>query len=208
MHKTTTTRSTPQKLKRLSQCVDDDIAIATEACDCFSLLWQHIRDLRRWCACVRACQAPCQSSHRQQAFSMALRFASSSRASFLRSSRRHTREVRFISSPAAGGTDGSRPPTTVKTALVTGHVFVITIDRPEKRNCVDPNTARQLVAAFQAFEANKDARVAILTGSGGTFCAGFDLKFLSSADKDDLRSVLESTPQGVGPMVRSQSSIG
>ena len=108
-----------------------------------------------------------------------------------------------MSSPAAGGTDGSRPPTTVKTALVTGHVFVITIDRPEKRNCVDPNTAQQLVAAFQAFEANKDARVAILTGSGGTFCAGFDLKFLSSADKDDLRSVLENTPHGVGPMVRS-----
>jgi enoyl-CoA hydratase len=59
---------------------------------------------------------------------------------------------------------------------VDGPVTVVTIDRPEVRNAVDGPTAAALVDAFRAFDADDDRAVAILTGSGGTFCAGADLK--------------------------------
>ena len=56
------------------------------------------------------------------------------------------------------------------------HVWTVTIDRPEVRNAVDGPTARALADAFRAFDADADARVAILTGAGGHFCAGADLR--------------------------------
>ena len=57
-----------------------------------------------------------------------------------------------------------------------GPVTTVTIDRPERRNAVDAATAEALRAAFDAFEADDEAQVAVLTGAGGHFCAGFDLK--------------------------------
>lgn len=65
---------------------------------------------------------------------------------------------------------------TVRTSTEEGGVFVVAIDRPEVRNAVDRPTADALVAAFRDFEAARDLRVAVLTGTGGTFCAGADLK--------------------------------
>lgn len=62
---------------------------------------------------------------------------------------------------------------------VEGAVTVVTIDRPEVRNAVDGPTAAQLADAFRAFEASA-SNVAILTGAGGTFCAGADLKAVAS----------------------------
>ncbi len=61
-----------------------------------------------------------------------------------------------------------------------GAVTVIAIDRPERRGAVDPATARALFAAFRAFDADEDARIAVLTGTGGAFCAGFDLHAAAS----------------------------
>ena len=55
-------------------------------------------------------------------------------------------------------------------------VLVVTIDRPEVRNAVDGPTAAALADAFRAFDADDGLAVAILTGAGGTFCAGADLK--------------------------------
>lgn len=72
-----------------------------------------------------------------------------------------------------------------------GTVRIVSIDRPEKRNAVDPATAIQLRDAFTAFEADDALRVAILTGSGGCFCAGFDLSAVGSTGYD---------PDGPGPM--------
>jgi enoyl-CoA hydratase len=60
-----------------------------------------------------------------------------------------------------------------------GAVLVVTIDRPEVRNAVDGPTAAGLADAFRAFEADDDAAVAVLTGAGGTFCAGADLKAIA-----------------------------
>jgi enoyl-CoA hydratase/carnithine racemase len=57
-----------------------------------------------------------------------------------------------------------------------GPVTTIIINRPEVRNAVDGKTARELADAFRAFENDPDARVAVLTGAGGFFCAGADLK--------------------------------
>ena len=64
------------------------------------------------------------------------------------------------------------------TVLVTqdNGITTIAIDRPDHRNAVDPATARALYAAFLAFEASEDQQVAVFTGTGGAFCAGFDLK--------------------------------
>lgn len=57
-----------------------------------------------------------------------------------------------------------------------GRITVITINRPEARNAVNPETAQALFDAFLAFEADEEADIAILTGADGAFCAGFDLK--------------------------------
>ncbi|MFF4905381.1 crotonase/enoyl-CoA hydratase family protein [Streptomyces sp. NPDC001260] len=57
-----------------------------------------------------------------------------------------------------------------------GHVTTVVLSRPEARNAVDGPTAAELVAAFREFEADEQARVAVLWGEGGTFCAGADLK--------------------------------
>jgi enoyl-CoA hydratase len=56
----------------------------------------------------------------------------------------------------------------------------VTIDRPEVRNAVDGPTARALADAFRAFDADASARVAVLTGAGGHFCAGADLRTVAS----------------------------
>src|SRR5512138_1624602 len=59
---------------------------------------------------------------------------------------------------------------------VTGRTLVVTIDRPEARNAVDGPTAAALADAFRGFDRDSDLDVAVLTGAGGTFCAGADLK--------------------------------
>ena len=74
-----------------------------------------------------------------------------------------------------------------------GPVTTIILDRPERRNAVDSRTALALRAAFDAFEEDETAQVAVLTGAGGHFCAGFDLKTMAEAAPD-------YDPLGEGPM--------
>jgi enoyl-CoA hydratase len=59
-----------------------------------------------------------------------------------------------------------------------GPLAIVTIDRPAVRNAVDGATAAALAGAFRRFDADAERAVAILTGAGGTFCAGADLKAL------------------------------
>ncbi|MET8451519.1 crotonase/enoyl-CoA hydratase family protein [Streptomyces sp. NPDC005209] len=61
-----------------------------------------------------------------------------------------------------------------------GPVTTVVLSRPEVRNAVDGPTAAELAAAFQEFQADDDARVAVLWGEGGTFCAGADLKAMGT----------------------------
>ncbi|WP_127523896.1 crotonase/enoyl-CoA hydratase family protein [Mesorhizobium sp. Z1-4] len=66
-----------------------------------------------------------------------------------------------------------------------GAVTVVTIDRPEARNAVNPEMADALFRAFIDFDRDDEARVAILTGVPGAFCAGFDLKAAASGGLGD-----------------------
>ena len=76
----------------------------------------------------------------------------------------------------------------------TGAAAVLVIDRPERRNAVDGPTAEALEAGFERFEADDDARVLVLTGAGGTFCAGADLKAIGTSRGNRI------TADGDGPM--------
>src|SRR5438105_3242985 len=60
-----------------------------------------------------------------------------------------------------------------------GRVAIVSIDRPEVRNAVDGPTAAALVEAFSRFDADQKLSAAVLTGRGGNFCAGADLKGIS-----------------------------
>ncbi|WP_447920266.1 crotonase/enoyl-CoA hydratase family protein [Achromobacter aegrifaciens] len=57
-----------------------------------------------------------------------------------------------------------------------GNTLLITINRPQARNAIDFETATALAAALDQLENRDDLSVAILTGAGGTFCSGMDLK--------------------------------
>ena len=67
-------------------------------------------------------------------------------------------------------------------AAVDDGIAVITINRPEARNAVNGDVARGLAGAIEELDARKDVRVLILTGAGGTFCAGMDLKGFLAGD--------------------------
>jgi len=73
-------------------------------------------------------------------------------------------------------------------------VMTVTIARPEVRNAVDAETAAALADAFSQFEGDSNLAVAVLTGAGGNFCAGFDLKSLAATSPNRLPS------GGQGPM--------
>jgi enoyl-CoA hydratase len=59
---------------------------------------------------------------------------------------------------------------------VQGNVLVMTVNRPDARNAMDLATAQALAAALDELDARDDLRLGILTGAGGTFCSGMDLK--------------------------------
>ena len=58
-----------------------------------------------------------------------------------------------------------------------GPVWTIILNRPEARNAVNPEHADALFAAFDAFDRDDSAAVAVFWGAGGAFCAGYDLKY-------------------------------
>jgi enoyl-CoA hydratase len=75
-----------------------------------------------------------------------------------------------------------------------GPVAIVTIDRFEARNAVGHRTRVELADAFRRFDADESSSVAILTGAGGVFCAGFDLKDTAEGRRAHRR------PDGDGPM--------
>src|SRR5437870_12327716 len=77
---------------------------------------------------------------------------------------------------------------------IDGAVVVVTIERPGARNAVNRATAQALAAAFRRFDGYAAASVAILTGRGGAFCAGFDLKETAAGRRG------HRVEQGDGPM--------
>ncbi|MCY1287828.1 Carnitinyl-CoA dehydratase [compost metagenome] len=85
-----------------------------------------------------------------------------------------------------------------------GPITILTIDRPAVRNAVDRPTAEALADALRAFEVDDQARVAVLTGAGGTFCAGADL----GAVAQDASRANRLEVEGDGPMGPSRMQLG
>ncbi len=75
-----------------------------------------------------------------------------------------------------------------------GTTAIVTINRPAARNAVDQPTAQALAAAFRRFDGDESAKVAILTGADGFFCAGADLKAVATARGNRV------TEDGDGPL--------
>lgn len=65
-------------------------------------------------------------------------------------------------------------------------VAVLTLNRPRARNAVDPEVTRLMAAAIDEVEARSDISVIVLTGAGGTFCAGMDLKAFARGEMPAL----------------------
>lgn len=82
-----------------------------------------------------------------------------------------------------------------------GPVWTVIIQRPQARNAVDPATALALAEAFRELDADEEAKVAVLWGAGGTFCAGADLKSVSRGELHQLE------PTGDGPMGPSRMQL-
>ena len=77
-----------------------------------------------------------------------------------------------------------------------GAVWTIVHDRPEARNAMDPKSADELTTAFLEFDAAKDASVAVFWGAGGAFCAGWDLKYVSTLNHEYPLGELDIPPAG------------
>jgi enoyl-CoA hydratase len=80
---------------------------------------------------------------------------------------------------------------------VEGPVATITIDRPEVANAIDRPTALELADAFRHFDEDELVSVAVLTGAGGKFCAGADLKAMREPGAPRASRV---EPDGDGPV--------
>ena len=83
-----------------------------------------------------------------------------------------------------------------------GPITTVTIDRPGAQNAVDGPTAAALAQAFRDFDADETQSVAVLTGAGGTFCAGADLKAVGTTSGNRIEI------DGDGPMGPTRMRLG
>ncbi len=84
----------------------------------------------------------------------------------------------------------------------SGPIVIVTIDRPERRNAVDREHAEELAQAFRRFDDDDSLAVAILTGAGGAFCSGADLKAVAAGQGN------RAVPEGDGPMGPTRLELG
>jgi enoyl-CoA hydratase len=85
-------------------------------------------------------------------------------------------------------------------------LLLVTITRPEVRNCVDRDTAAGLAVAFREFDADDSLRVAVLHGEGGCFCAGADLKEVGRGAPTGAR--VAGLEKGDGPLGPTRLLLG
>jgi enoyl-CoA hydratase len=81
----------------------------------------------------------------------------------------------------------------------SGSVWTVIHSRPEARNAMDAKSADDLVAAFETFDADPSANVAVFWGEGGAFCAGWDLKSVSSLDQQNPVANIDFPKNGGKP---------
>jgi enoyl-CoA hydratase len=87
-----------------------------------------------------------------------------------------------------------------------GSIAIVTLDRPEVANAIDRDTADELADIMEAFDADPEMSVAVLTGANGKFCAGADLKAISQGRGNRLATDGRG-PLGVTRMLLSKPVI-
>lgn len=85
-----------------------------------------------------------------------------------------------------------------------GAVTTVILDRVERRNAIDAETASALAAAFRAFDADPGASVAVLCGEGGSFCSGADLKAIAEGSSNRV----DPSPGADGPLGPTRLLLG
>ncbi|XP_022688791.1 uncharacterized protein LOC111260358 isoform X1 [Varroa jacobsoni] len=103
-------------------------------------------------------------------------------------------------------TTSTRRPTLV-TCEDVGGIRMIGINRPEKKNSVNADTADELFSQFERFDADASVNVAVLFGNGGTFCAGYDLEEISRTDKTLLDRFKRRSPMGPCGMLTNKPIV-
>ena len=113
-------------------------------------------------------------------------------------------QTRMCSNPrrpwGMGGSMAEQPHALVER---DGHTLIVTMNRPEARNALSGEMLAIMADAWDEVNANPDIRVAILTGAGGAFCAGADLKAMTRQHPGD--SFERATPTATAPTCRSSS---
>jgi enoyl-CoA hydratase len=66
-----------------------------------------------------------------------------------------------------------------------GHIAIVTLNRPAKKNALSSEMLVRMYDAWLEIDQNPDIRVAIVTGAGGNFCSGADLKAMAAGHPDD-----------------------
>jgi enoyl-CoA hydratase len=79
-----------------------------------------------------------------------------------------------------------------------GHVLVVTMNRPERRNALSPEMMDGMARAWDEANANPDIRVVVLTGAGGAFSAGADLDAMTRQAPGDAFAAAEAAENGSG----------
>lgn len=88
-----------------------------------------------------------------------------------------------------------------------GAIFIVTMNRPQVRNAIHYPMAQALARVFREFDADPSLSVAVLTGAGGTFCAGFDLKAVADSRQSLVVSTEGDAPLGISRLLLSKPVI-
>ena len=89
-----------------------------------------------------------------------------------------------------------------------GHVLTVTLNRPEAKNAFSPSMLVGAADAWKLLDEDDELRVGILTGAGGDFCSGMDLKALSKGvDPDDAQRMSEGPVATIRIPVRLKYGI-
>jgi enoyl-CoA hydratase len=75
-----------------------------------------------------------------------------------------------------------------------GHVLVVTLNRPEARNAFSPDMLVRAYDAWKELDEDPDLRVCVITGAGGNFCSGMDLKALAAGMPDETAQRMSEDP--------------
>ncbi|CAJ0599598.1 unnamed protein product [Cylicocyclus nassatus] len=82
-----------------------------------------------------------------------------------------------------------------------GWILFIGINRPNRKNCVNHETAKELVVAFKRFNNDPDVKIGILYGEGNTFCSGYDLSEVSKLDTTSIDEQFPHKYRYMGPSI-------